>query len=97
MLFEHGFRLEDSNDIAQLLDGLFGCVFQFECQYSEGQFLRVRHLQRLVQFPLDDSKLSPQQEDLEILSTIGVVTQQDNFDQSRKELGEDEPAHRSPK
>jgi hypothetical protein len=36
----------------------------------------------MVQFPLDNSELSPQQEDLEILSMIGVVTQQDNFDQS---------------
>jgi hypothetical protein len=94
---EHGLRLEDASDIAQLLDGLSCCIFQFDGQYSEGELFRSRHIQRLTHFPLDESELSPQQEALEILDPICLVTRQVKLDQWRNELGKHEPAHRPPK
>ena len=57
MPFEHSFRLEDPNHIAQLLNGLPRYDFQRECQYSECPFLRSRHFQGLIQLSLEDSAL----------------------------------------
>jgi hypothetical protein len=74
MPFEHGFRLKVPNHVAQLFDRLANGLFQLESQQGEGELLGSRNAQRFLQPTLDNRELSVQEQDLQILGELGLVT-----------------------
>ena len=95
MPFQHGLGSEDPNAGAQLLDILSSRAFQVNGEEGQREFLGTRDPQGFVKFTFDDGELPAQEQDLEILGTIGLVTQQDKLEQGREALREEEPAHRT--
>ena len=74
MPFQHGLWSKNPKDVAQLLDILSRSTFQVAGEESEREFLGSRDPQGFVQFSFEEGELAAQEQDLEIFSTIGLVT-----------------------
>ena len=51
---QYGFRLEDTDDIPELICGLVSRLLELDGQNSQGQFLNLAGFDRVIEFALQD-------------------------------------------